>query len=124
MDILKLKTVEIEATAYPYLSVSVYIVQKCNFNDEFLVENAYIPLSELNGKPISFFDPYLGRKKDSNVKIAVAKAHGKTLHLIEDKDGELSAFQLGALWYDTRYTEDHDDRTLISVHLSLTSQKY
>ena len=124
MDVLKLKEVEIDAPAYPYLSVSVYIVQKCNFNDEFLVEQTYIPLSELDGKPLSFFDPYLGRKKDSNVKIAVAKAQGKTLCLMEEKGGELSSFELASSWYDARYTENYDERTLISVHLSLTSQKY
>ncbi len=124
MDVLKMKEVEIDAPAFTYLNVSVFIVQKCNFNDEFLVEHLQVPLSELAGKPISFFDPYMGRKKDSNVKIAVAKVAGKTLHLVEDKEGTLSSFKLGALSYDTRYTENYDERTLISVHLSLTSQKH
>ncbi len=124
MDILKLKEAKIEAPVVPYLNVSVFIVQKCNFNDEFLVEHMQIPLAELDGKPLSFFDPYMGRRKESTVKIAVAKAKGKTLYLVEDKVGERSVFQLEPLSTDMRYTEDNDERTLISVHLSLTSYKY
>lgn len=124
MDLLKLKEAKIEAPVVPYLNVSVFIVQKCNFNDEFLVEHMQIPLAELDGKPLSFFDPYMGRRKESTVKIAVAKVKGKNLYLIEDKVGERSVFQLEPLSTDTRYTEDNDERTLISVHLSLTSQKY
>ena len=124
MDVLKLKNVEIDAPVCPYLNVAVYIVQKCNFNDEFLVEHMQIPLAELDGKPLSFFDPYMGRRKESTVKIAVAKAMGRTVYLIEDKEGARSSFKIDILGYDTRYTENNDERTLISVHLSLTSQKY
>ncbi len=124
MNILEMKEAKVEDPAYPYLNVAVYIVQKCNFNDEILVEHMQIPLAELNGKPLSFFDPYMGRRKDSTVKIAVAMAKEKELWLIEDKDGTRSSFQIGSFGRDTRYTEDYDERTLISVHLSLTSYKY
>ena len=124
MNVLEWKEAKIEAPAYPYLNISVYIVQKCNFNDEFLLEHMQIPLADLEGKPIAFFDPYMGRYKDSAVKIAVAMAKGKRLWLIEDKGGTLSSFELDSFGSDTRYTEDYDERTLISVHISLTSYKY
>ena len=124
MDVLALKEAKVEAPAYPYVNIAVYIVQKCNFNDEFLVEHKQIPLAELNGKPLDFFDPYMGRYKQSTVKIAVAFAKDKELYIVEEKGGVRSSFRLDAFGSDKRYTENNDERTLISVHLSVTSYKY
>ena len=117
-----MKEARVKDPFYSYLTVSVYIVQKCNFNDEFLVEHKQIPLKELDGKELLWFDPYLGRYPESKVKIAVAKAEGKALSLLEDESGTVTERKLDDVAY--KYTENYDERTLISVHFLLTSYKY
>lgn len=49
---------------------SVYLVFKCNFNDDRLIESLDIDVDTLKDKELTWFDLYLNRKKDNNVKIA------------------------------------------------------
>ena len=120
-DILKRKEAYVEAPTFRYINVGVYIVQKCNFNDEWLVEHRQIPVEDIHEKPLSWFDPYLGRYPRSDVKIAFAVVKGTKLWFLEDKNGVIS-LKNGDNY--AAYVEDMDERTLISVHISVTSYKY
>lgn len=49
---------------------SVYLVYKFNFNDDRLIESLDINVDTLKDKELTWYDLYLNKKKDNNIKIA------------------------------------------------------
>ena len=49
---------------------SAYLVYKCNFNDDRLIESLDINVDTLKDKELTWYDLYLNKKKDNNIKIA------------------------------------------------------
>ena len=107
-------------SSYKYLKISVYLVQKCNFNDEFLIEGKSIELDSLKDREISFFDPYLGKNNTTEKSIALLSADAANLTLLIQK-GEVTKEESGELIIYV--TDDYNDTYIISAHVSLSNYK-
>ena len=106
---------------YTYIKIGIFIVMKCNFNDERLIENVCIPVQELADKPIVYIDLFNGKSKDKIKKIAFTSLFGDKLTAIV-KDGVQN--QLCTIKSIGEYfTEDYNESTIISAHITLHKKK-
>lgn len=116
-EILKMERFTAASPYCTTASLSVYVVAKCNFNDEMLVDSKTLTFSELLEKPLEWFDPYMGRSKVSNIRIALAYVDKDRMYFIED-DGKGNRKVLRKDKLMTHYyVEDLDKATLLSTHI-------
>ncbi len=103
-----------------FVKMSVWIVMKCNFNDEMLVETLYINVEDLINKPLVWYDLYLGRNKFISKKIAFSSLKNNKLTAIVD-DGEIKKeYNLDS--YDF-FVDDNDEKSLITCKISMHEKK-
>ena len=121
-EILKLEKCIVKNPRDKYISVFVYIVQKCNFNDEFLIEEKWLETAALDGKPLEWFDLYLGRYEKSKTEIAFAYIDGKNVYFLERKDGQTKVVKKNQFTH--YFSENYDERRLISSHIDGRSRKF
>lgn len=117
-EVLKLNECKIESVKYKYVKICVYLVQKCNFNDEFLVENVTVNLQDIKNKPLKFYDAFLGKLGGNTKQVAIAYVNDKKLYLIE-KEGKNVKVIEGNVF--SVFTEDYDERLIISTHINTTN---
>ena len=72
------------------IRLSVYLVYKCNFNDDRLIESLDINVDTLKDKELTWYDLYLNRKKDNNVKIAPVYLERNELYFLKNNNGKIS----------------------------------
>ena len=94
---------------------SVYLVYKCNFNDDRLIESLYINVDTLKDKELTWYDLYLNRKKDNNVKIAPVYLERNELYFLENNNGKISVVKKNG--FAKYYCENYDDELLISINI-------
>ena len=105
---------------YKYLKFSVYLVHRCNFNDELLIADEYIELDSLAGRELMWLDPYLNKNKTNEKKVALASVDSARLTLLIKNAGEISEEKSELIIY---VTDDYDDTYIISSHISLSNYK-
>ena len=117
-DIEKLEKALVNGFDEKVIDLSVYLVQKCNFNDERLIASKVINKIEINDKDFKFFDMYLGKAK-SEKQIAFVYADDEKMFFIT-KEKEIVEISNGA------YTcsEDFDESLLIACHINVFDKKY
>ena len=113
-EILELKLAK--TTTHRTLHIAVMHVQKCNFNDTFYIHTEDIPLSSFDGKAITWFDPYFGKGKGTDVTVAVAYADDRTLYVFEKRGEKLTVHKKGAV-SDVIITDPNDQSTFIASHM-------
>ena len=99
---------------------SVYLVYKFNFNDDRLIESLDINVDTLKDKELSWYDLYLNRKKDNNVKIAPGYLERNELYFLENNNGKISVVKKNG--FAKYYCENYDDELLISTHIYCMSK--
>ena len=115
-EILALDRFESVSKKKRRVSVSVFIVMRCNFNDQMMIEDLVFDFEENSGKPLQWIDPYLGRNPKNTARIAFAYADDSKLYFIE-KDGDqrkLLSKEHTSTYY---YTDDRDKTTIIATHI-------
>ena len=116
-EILALDRFECVSPKRKYVNVHVFVVMRCNFNDERLVEDLSFDFAENTGKPLAWFDPYLGRNPKSDIRIAFAYADGEALYFIEEKGGQRAVIRKDYL-STHYYTDDNDKSTILAAHIN------
>ena len=89
------------------IRLSVYLVYKCNFNDDRLIESLDINVDTLKDKELTWFDLYLNRKKDNNIKIAPVYLERNELYFLENNNGKISVVKKND--FAKYYCENYDD---------------
>lgn len=98
----------------------VYLVYKCNFNDDRLIESLDINVDTLKDKELTWYDLYLNRKKDNNIKIAPVYLERNELYFLENNNGKISVVKKNG--FAKYYCESYDDELLISTHIYCISK--
>ena len=99
---------------------SVYLVYKCNFNDDRLIESLDINVDSLKDKELTWYDLYLNKKKDNNIKIAAVYLERNELYFLENNNGKISVVKKNG--FAKYYCENYDDELLISTRIYCMSK--
>ena len=100
---------------------SVYMVYRGNFNDERLIESLDINVDSLKDKELTWYDLYLNKKDDNNIKIAPVYLEGNELYFLENNNGKISVVKKNG--FSKYYSDDYDDKYLISTQIYCSSKK-
>lgn len=111
---------QLKASRYQYIQMSVWVVMKCNFNDERLIESRYFNVKDLIDKSIIWHDLYLGKSKDIVKKIAFSSLKGNKLSVFLIDGDDKKGYKLNS--YDF-FVDDNDEKTLITCKISLHEKK-
>ena len=114
-QMLSLETFTVENPKTETVHVSVSLVYRGNFNDERLIESMEFQLQELAGKPLVWFDLYLGRLQNNTVKLAFAYLKGRDLYFLEDDGKRVRVIKKNAFGH--YYSNDYDDAHIISTQI-------
>lgn len=105
-----------------FIRISVFIVQKANFNDEFLIETRWLEIEKLKNQPLEWLDLYLGKNPNSKKEIAFAYiSGGKIIFLERDSDGVRAVLKNK---YTHCYSDDCGERQIISAHIDSSSTRW
>ena len=104
---------------YKSIHVSVFHVQRCNFNDERLIESRVIPVSEIKDKPLFWFDPYLGKFDTGKVSVAISDINDETITLLENRGGEIKKHTIEPIFGTFIISDDFDKSCIIASHIQL-----
>lgn len=100
--------------------VSVFLVSRASFNDERLIENRSFSFSVLKDT-LFFFDPFFGKKKDSDLEVAFAYLDDENFVILEKRNGKIKAIENEVMFISHIISEDYDDKYIISAHINLRS---
>lgn len=120
-NILNLKNVKVNNELIKKIIVNVMIVQKCNFNDTFYIADKEILVSDIKDNPISYFDPFLGKVNNSNIKVAIASIDEDEYYVIIDENGTKKV-EVNENYLDVILTAEKDERTFLSSHIRLSTE--
>ncbi len=109
-----------KGTKYSYIYNAIFIVQKCNFNDEWLVKSRYFKIEEFINKPLVWFDLFDGFYKNGNIKFAFTSVEEENLFILVDDGKQRILYKLDN--YDL-LVEDNDKTTLVSSKFSMSEKK-
>lgn len=119
-EILKTGKFTLENSLYTYINMGVWVVMKCNFNDEMLVKSLYLNVNDLKDKPLVWHDLYLGRNGEVSKKIAFLSLSGRELSFIVDYGEKKEFFVMNG--YDF-LVDDNGETTLTTTKISLHEKK-
>ena len=111
------ETIKITTDKYKSIHVSVFHVQRCNFNDERLIESLVIPLSEIKDKPLFWFDPYLGKFDTGKVSVAISEIGDETITMLEKRDGGIKKHTIEPIFQSFIISDDFDKSCIIAAHI-------
>lgn len=114
-EIEKLEVFTVNESRAKEIDISVFYVYRGNFNDERLIEWKSINISELEGKPLKWFDVYLGKKEDNKIKIAFVCLDNDVLYFWEDDGNKRTLKKKESFTYI--YSDDYDRSHLIAAHI-------
>ena len=118
-EILNLEKFVAIETKIKRINLSVFSVQKCNFNDEWLIDSIDFNVDEIKDKPLFYTDLFLSKKKDNKLKIAFAYLKGNDIYFIVDDGKEKKVVKKDGFTHI--FTEEKDDRTFFATHINLFS---
>ena len=105
-----------------FIRISVFIVQKACFNDEFLIETRWVEIDRLKNQPLEWLDPYLGKNPNSKKEIAFAYISGGKIIFLEREGGKVEAILKNK--YTHYYSDDCGERQIISAHIDTSSTRF
>ncbi len=117
----KINKFRLEASPYAYIKIGIWIVMKCNFNDERLIENVCIPVQELVDNPIVYLDLFNVKCKNKLKKIAFTSLSSDKLTAIIDDGDKKQLCTINSV--GQYFTEDYNETMLISAHVTLHKNK-
>ncbi len=120
-ELLKIDKFTFEKSPYKFIKIGIWLVMKCNFNDDRLIENVCISIDELVDKPLVWLDLYNGRSKDAKKRIAFYRLDGDKLYAIID-DGEKREACIIERACES-FVDDYGDNMLINARVSLNEKK-
>lgn len=119
-DIVKLKKAVVENFDDKILDISVYIVQRCCFNDERLIASKRITKEDIDGKELQWFDVYLGKHHKNNYQIAFVYISGEDVYFLEKINDEIGLMKKSVFTHII--SDDFDKQTLIATHINVFSK--
>ena len=100
------------------LVISVEYVFRANFNDSYYLETHEIDIDSLSRDEIYWFDPYFGRSKIGNTRVALAE-YSKEHFTFIAKTGEKVKEQRFDPYMTFISCEDYDDSMLLAAHIRI-----
>ncbi len=114
------KNFQLKNSRYKFIKMSVYVVMKCNFNDEMLVDSLCVNVEDLIDKPLVWHDLYLSKCKSISKKIAFSSLKENMLTAIIIDGDSTKEYNFNS--YDF-FVDDKDYKTLITCKISLHEKK-
>ena len=103
---------QINTKKFKTLKISVWLVNKGNFNDERLIANKAIPLSELKDKEPVIFNPFLDKFSKMDIKVSLVKVTDELFTYYEVLNNKLTVREFGPL--ETYYiTDSYNDSSFL-----------
>lgn len=112
-------TATVTTERYTKIHISVFLVQRCNFNDERLIESKVISVSDIKDKPLLWLDPYLGKFDTGKVKIAITGISDDKFTLLERRGTEAAERTSESIFKSVIISDDYDSSLLIASHIEL-----
>lgn len=100
-----------------YMVINVMYVFRANFNDTYYLEDYTFDLDELYKEELIWFDPYLGRSKINNTKIAISYVSDNNMIILVDKDGSIKEQSVDGI-LEGIICEDYDESMMLASHIS------
>ena len=105
-----------------FIRISVFIVQKASFNDEFLIETRWLEIERIKNQPLEWLDLYLGKNPNSKKEIAFAYISGGKIIFLEREDSKIQAVLKNK--YTHYYSDDCGERQIISAHIDSSATRW
>ena len=118
-EILNLEKFVAIETKIKRINLSVFSVQNCNFNDEWLIDSVDFKVDDIKDKPLFYTDLFLSKKKDNKLKIAFAYLKGNDIYFIVDDGKDKKVIKKED--FTQIFTAEKDDRTFFATHINLFS---
>ena len=118
-EILNLQNFVAIETKIKRINLSVFSVQNCNFNDEWLLDSVDFKVEDIKDKPLFYTDLFLGKNKENKLKIAFAYLKGYDIYFIVDDGIERKVIKKED--FTQIFTAKKDDRTFFATHINLFS---
>ena len=105
------------------INVLVSLVNRGNFNDERLIESLSLDIDDLKDKKLTWFDLYLGKKSNNEIKLAPVYLENNELYFLEANNGIMSVVKKNG--FSKLYSDDYDDSYIIctEIYCSLEDRK-
>ena len=114
-EIKKLETFTMEDPQREYVNVSVNLVYRGCFNDERLVESKKFIFRDMVGKPLEWFNLYLGKLEQNTVKLAFVYVNKKNIYFLIDDGGKIKAVKKNE--FSHYFSDDYDEKYIISTQI-------
>jgi len=112
-------TATVTTERYTIIRISVFHVQRCNFNDERLIESRTINVADIKDKPLVWLDPYLGKFDTGKVMIAITGISDEKFALLERREAETTERLSESVFKSVIISDDYDSSLLIASHIEL-----
>ena len=112
----------LDCTPGDKLVISVEYVFRANFNDSYYLETHEIDIDSLSRDELYWFDPYFGRSKIGNTRVALAEYSKESFTFIE-KNSEKTKEQRLDPYMTFISCEDYDDAMLLASHIRLSGHR-
>lgn len=108
----------IETTKRTRLSIIVEYVFRANFNDTYWLEKMDFDFEKLDRDHLTWIDPYNGRSKIGNTKIALSYCSDDRFVILIKENGVITEEERTAT-FDCILCEDYDDSLLLSARVTV-----
>ena len=107
---------------YRYLELTIQYVFRGNFNDSYYLETVYLDLGDVVKEGLVWIDPYQGRSKKGDTKIAIQSCSDKAFVLLRKQGDKTEAFTY-PIDYLHICCEDFDDSKMLVSHIHVRKEK-
>ena len=106
-----------------FIHVCVYEVQKCNFNDQYLICDKWLSFAELDGAPLVWFDAYLGKNGADTQEVAIAYSDREVFWVQCKTENGITAEEHEA-YCDHICTVKSEGKTFLASHITIATRKW
>ena len=96
--------------------VTVQYVFRANFNDTYLLDSREILIDELSRGELYWFDPFLGRSKTGDVRVALSGCGEDYFKICRLEDGKIREEEIDLI-LDFIECEDYDETKMLAAHI-------
>ncbi len=122
-EILKLEHCVASEVRERFVHICLFEVQKCNFNDQYLICDKWLSFAELDGAPLAWFDPFFGRNGADTQEIAIAYAD-REVFWVQSKTADGIRAEEHEAYCDHICTAKSNGTTFLAAHISTTTKKW
>ena len=97
--------------------INVMHVFRANFNDTYYLEDYTFDLDELYKDELVWFDPYLGRSKINDTKVAISYVSDDNMNVLVDDGKSIKEENVDGL-RECILCEDCDESRMLASHIS------